>query len=236
MKVKYKMVVDQIEKEILEGKYPSQTKLPTEEELMRRFDVSRNTIRKAIEILVENGYVYQVQGSGIFLREFTKPGCITMRNMNGLTNEFAKDELKSELLELSLLDADESLAHQMKCKVNTKIYYIKRLRYLNGVPYVIEESYFNKEIIPYLNKEICDGSIYKYITEDLKLNIGFADKVIHCEKLNESDAELLQLQQGDPTLICENTVFLNTGVIFDFSKEKYNYQTTKLLTLATNKQ
>ncbi|WP_019243330.1 MULTISPECIES: GntR family transcriptional regulator [Bacillus] len=236
MKVKYKMVVDQIEKEILEGKYPSQTKLPTEEELMRRFDVSRNTIRKAIEILVENGYVYQVQGSGIFLREFTKPGCITMRNMIGLTNEFAKDELKSELLELSLLDADESLAHQMKCKVNTKIYYIKRLRYLNGVPYVIEESYFNKEIIPYLNKEICDGSIYKYITEDLKLNIGFADKVIHCEKLNESDAELLQLQQGDPTLICENTVFLNTGVIFDFSKEKYNYQTTKLLTLATNKQ
>jgi GntR family transcriptional regulator of bglA len=58
MGVKYRMVVEQMEKEILDGKYTLNTKLPTEEELMKKFDVSRNTIRKAINILVEQGYIY----------------------------------------------------------------------------------------------------------------------------------------------------------------------------------
>lgn len=234
MAVKYKLIVEQMEKEIIEGKYPSNSKLPTEEELMKKFEVSRNTIRKAIEILVEYGYIYQVQGSGIFLREFSKPGCITMRGMKGLTNEFSGDKLTSELLDLSLIEADEELAEKMKCKVNTKIYHVKRVRYVNGERYGIEESYFNKDIIPYLNHEICDNSIYKYITDDLKLNIGFADKVIYAEKLNESEAALLGLKEGDPTLVVENTVFLNTGDIFDISKEKFHYKHTKLLSLANN--
>ncbi|MDQ7862157.1 winged helix-turn-helix domain-containing protein [Peribacillus frigoritolerans] len=74
MGVKYRMVVEQMEKEILDGKYTLNTKLPTEEELMKKFDVSRNTIRKAINILVEQGYIYQVQGSGIFLQGIFQTG------------------------------------------------------------------------------------------------------------------------------------------------------------------
>ncbi|MGE7907268.1 GntR family transcriptional regulator [Peribacillus sp. NPDC094092] len=231
MGVKYRMVVEQMEKEIVEGKYTLNTKLPTEEELMKRFDVSRNTIRKAINILVEQGYIYQVQGSGIFLREFTRPGCISMRDMNGLTKVFPNDEMKSKVLKLELIEADEKLAKQMKCQVNTKIYNLKRVRYLNGEPIVIEESFFNKDIIPIINKEIANGSIYEYIVEDLKLNIGFADKIISCEKLNDDDAKLLDLQPGDPTLIVESTVFLKAGAVFDLSIEKYNYTSAKLLTL-----
>ncbi|MGM9985881.1 MAG: GntR family transcriptional regulator [Bacillaceae bacterium] len=234
MAVKYKLVVSEMEKEILAGKYNFNSKLPTEEELMKKFNVSRNTIRKAIEVLAEQGYIYQVQGSGIFLREFSKPGCITMRGMKGLTNEFSGDVLTSELLELNLIEANEELAKKMKCEVNTKVYHVIRVRYLNGESFAVEESFFNKDIIPYLNKEICDSSIYKYITDDLKLNIGFADKVIYSEKLTEKEAKLLDLEAGDPTLVVENTVFLNTGAVFDVSREKFNYKRAKLLSLATN--
>jgi GntR family transcriptional regulator of bglA len=63
------------------------------------------------------------------------------------------------------------------------------------------------------------------------LNIGFADKIISCEKLNDDDAGLLDLQPGDPTLIVESTVFLKAGAVFDLSIEKYNYTSAKLLTL-----
>ncbi|RFU60996.1 GntR family transcriptional regulator [Bacillus sp. V59.32b] len=234
MDVKYKIVAEQMEKEILEGTYAFNTKLPTEEALMKKFDVSRNTIRKAIDSLVEHGYIYQVQGSGVFLREFSRPGCISIKNMVGLTKEFEKDEMSSKLLALELMVADEELAGQMKCKVNTNIYFLKRVRYRNGVPFVIEESFYNKDLIPLLDKEIAGGSIYRYITDDLKLKVGFADKIISCEKLNDEDAELLGLESGDPALIVENTVFLNTGVVFDISREKYNYTTAKLLMLTTS--
>lgn len=234
MAVKYKLVCDELEKEILQGKYPSSSKLPTEEELMRKFDVSRNTIRKAIEILVDKGYIYQVQGSGIFLREFSKEGCIPLNGMKGLTKEFAKDVLTSELLELTVIEASEELSEKMKCKKGTEVYHIRRIRYLNSEPYAYEESYYNKEIIPYLNKEICDDSIYEYIEKALKLNIGFADKVVYCEKLKENEAKILGLNEGEPTLVVENTAFLNTGVVFDVSREKYNYTKAKLLSLGKN--
>lgn len=63
MQPKYEFVAKTLEKEIIERKYNDDKKLPTEEELMKVFQVSKNTIRKAIDVLVSNGYVYRVQGS-----------------------------------------------------------------------------------------------------------------------------------------------------------------------------
>jgi GntR family transcriptional regulator of bglA len=234
MQKKYETIVNILEKEILDGKYDSNKKLPTEEELIARLNVSKNTVRKAIDILVTKGYIYRVQGSGIFLRDFTREGCMDIREMNGLTKTYSNNNLKSKVLELSLINADEELASKMRCNVNTKLYYVKRVRYLSGEPMEIEESYYNKDIIPYLNEEICSKSIFSYIINDLKLKIGFADRVISCEKLNEEEAELLNLKKDDPTLIINNTVFLSSGIVFDVSLEKYNYSKMKIISLTSN--
>jgi len=233
METKYEIVVNTLEKEMLEGKYDDTKKLPTEEELMKRLNVSKNTIRKAIDVLVSKGYIYRVQGSGLFLREFSKLGCVDMKEMNGLTKTYPSDKLESKVLKFSLIEADEELASKMKCKINAKVYYVKRLRYLNGEPMDIEESYYNKDVVPYLNEEICSKSIYSYIIDDLKLKVGFADRVISCEKLNEEDAQLLNLQKDDPTLVLNNTVFLSSGVVFDVSLEKYNYTKMKIISLTS---
>lgn len=235
MDTKYEMVVNILEKEMIEGKYDSTKKLPTEEELIKRLNVSKNTIRKAIEILVNKGYIYRVQGSGIFLREFSKLGCVDMKDMNGLTKQFSSEKLESKVLKFSLINADEEIANKMKCSVNTKVYYLKRVRYLNGESLEIEESYYNKDVIPYLSEEICTDSIFNYIRNDLKLKIGFADRIISCEKLNEEEAKLLNLNKDDPTLVLNNIVFLNSGVVFDVSKEKYNYKKMKIISLTSMK-
>lgn len=233
METKYEMVINILEKEILEGKYDLNKKLPTEEELMKRLNVSKNTIRKAIEILVNKGYIYRVQGSGVFLREFSRLGCVNMKEMNGLTKQYSNEKLESKVLNFSLINADEELASRMKCEVNTKVYYVKRVRYMNGEPLQIEESYYNKDVIPYLNEEICSSSIFNYIRNDLKLKIGFADRVISCERLNEEEAQLLNLNKDDPVLILNNTIFLNSGVVFDVSTEKYNYTKMKIISLTS---
>lgn len=229
MATKYEIVINKLMNNIKDGVYDKDKKLPTEDELMNIFSVSRNTIRKAIEILVNHGYVYQVQGSGIFLRDSQKGKCVSLQEMNGLTKEFDDKRIESKIIEFSIIDADEKLAEKFKCALNTKIYHIKRVRYVNGEPIEVEESFYNKEIIPYLNEEICSSSIFNYITNDLKLNIGFADKIISCDVLTDEECELLEVEKGEPTLQLENTVFLSTGVIFDVSIERYNYRKIKLL-------
>lgn len=66
MQTKYEMVVNILEKEMLEDRYILSKKLPTEEELIKKFNVSKNTIRKAIEILVTKGYVIECKAVGYF--------------------------------------------------------------------------------------------------------------------------------------------------------------------------
>ena len=78
---------------------------------------------------------------------------------------------------------------------------------------------------------------FKYITEDLKLNIGFANRVISTEKLSKEDAEFLNLEENDPSLNLENVVYLSNGKAFDYSIEKYNYlkiQKEKYLNIVDN--
>lgn len=235
MRHKYEQVFHALEEEIVKGKYEKTRKLPTEDELMKQFEVSRNTIRKAIEILDKKGYIYLVQGSGMFVREFSREGAIVVNNMKGLSRDFPNNTINSKVLELKVINPCEDIADKLKCDINAKVYYVRRIRFLDGEPFCIEVTYFNKDIIPYLNEEIVKDSIYRYITKDLKLNIGFADKAICCDKLNYEDAKLLGLNEGEPALIVDNIVFLSNGLIFDVSKAIFNYKYTKLITSATYK-
>lgn len=233
MSAKYKEIANSIEEEILKGVYNEVKKLPKEEDLINKYEASRTTIRKAISILVNKGYVYQVQGSGIFLREAAVKDYISLENLKGLTRDYPNKTIKSQVIDFKVVQADEELAKQMKCEINTNIYAVKRLREIDGRKFTLEYTYFNKNIIPYLNEEILTKSVYSYIINDLNLNIGFADKVIYADKLDEESANYLNLEVNDPALIIENTVFLVNGELFEVSKAIHNYKEAKLLKLAS---
>lgn len=228
---KYKTIAETIESDILNGVYQDVDKLPTEEELIEAFKVSRNTIRKAIEILAKKGLVFSIQGSGLFIRRSSCEGCVNLENFYGLTKAF-NGNIVSKIVEFSVIIANEWLASKMKCKLGAEIYYVERIRYLEKKPYVYEYSYFNKEIVSYLNKEIIQNSIYRYITQDLKLQIGYVDRVIFADKLTSKQAILLNLNEGDPALISQNIAMLKNGVVFDYSIDVHHYKETKFLKLS----
>jgi GntR family transcriptional regulator, transcriptional regulator of bglA len=229
MAVKYKEIADCLEQEIQDGNFDETKKLPTEDELIRKFEVSRNTIRKAINQLVNRGFIYQVQGSGMFLREKSGTDTINLGSLRGLTKDLTSKIIETKILALQVVEADETIAKQLRCDVATKLYNIKRLRIVDNEPFSIEISYFKKDIVPYLNEDIASNSIYHYLIEDLKLNIGFADKVINCEQIDEASASLLHVNPQDPALIIENTVCLTNGTIFELSKSIFHYQKAKIL-------
>ncbi|PFD46419.1 GntR family transcriptional regulator [Bacillus cereus] len=229
MSAKYKQIADVLERNIRDGLFNETKKLPTEEALMNRFEVSRNTIRKVISQLVNRGYIFQVQGSGMFLRETSVTDYINLGSLRGLTKNLVSQNIETKVLELEVIDADEEIAKQMQCEAGTRLYFLKRLRIVDAKPFSIEVSYFKKDIIPYLNEEIALSSVYSYFIEDLRLNIGFADKVISCEKVNKENAQLLELNEGDPALLIENTVYLVNGTIFELSQSMFHYEKAKLL-------
>ncbi|MED4683387.1 GntR family transcriptional regulator [Bacillus mycoides] len=229
MSAKYKQIADVLEQNIRDGLFNETKKLPTEEALMTRFEVSRNTIRKVISQLVNRGYIFQVQGSGMFLRETSVTDYINLGSLRGLTKNLVSQNIETKVLEIEVIEANEEIVERMQCEIGTRLYFLKRLRIVDGKPFSIEVSYFKKDIIPYLNEEIALSSVYSYFIEDLQLNIGFADKVISCEKINKENAKLLELNEGDPALLIENTVYLVNGTIFELSQSMFHYEKTKLL-------
>jgi len=232
MSAKYKLVSDSIQRDIEAGKYALTGKLPTEDDLISYYKVSRNTIRKAVDLLVKRGIVMPIQGSGMFLRKVPTEGCVNLENFHGLTAGFNNNRVEARVVEFKLIEADAELAEIMQCNLGTPLYYIERLRLVDGKKFVIEYSHFNKDVIPYLSKEIASSSIYQYITEDLKKQIGYVDRVIEAGRLNRHDAELLGLEEGEPALISINRAMLKSGVIFDYSIDIHNYKHTKFLKLS----
>ena len=57
----------------------------------------------------------------------------------------------------------KSLVSKWIVSLETPVYYLKRLRIVDGVPYALERTYYNKDIVPYLGKEIAEGSIFRYL-------------------------------------------------------------------------
>lgn len=226
---KYQEISLTLENKIIDGLYDQ--KLPTEDELIQEYNVSRNTIRKAIDILVKKGYIIPIQGSGMFVRDTANTG-VNLENFQGLTSDFPHHDIGTKLLTFTTVQAPEDIAHAMKCPVGTELFYIVRLRTIDSIPWVIEYSYFNKTLIPYLNREIVEHSIYHYIRTTIKNQLGYVDRILEAGKLSAHDASILELNEGDPSLISINKAMFKTGEIFDYSINIHNYKHARFIKLS----
>ena len=221
---KYKKIASDIEKDILSGVYNKRKKLPTEDFFVKSFGVSRTTIRKAINILVNKGYIYQIQGSGMFLKEAALKNYINLENAYGDIISDNVESINSRTIKLEVEEAPPNIAQKLQCNQGTVLYYVERINYVNNIPMSIQYSYFIKDVIPYLNSDIVEDSIESYILNDLKQNIGYLDRVIYADKLSFEQAEVLNLKIDDPSLIIESTASLSNGKVFEWSKDVYNYK------------
>lgn len=221
--LKYQHIADELENYIEEHQLQQGDKLPVLQELMNQFSVSKSTVTKALELLEKKGVVFQVRGSGIFVRRHKRKGYISLLSNQGFKKTLEEFQITSEVIELDVRKPTEEAALNLNISVNDDVYYVKRIRFIHDQTLCLEESYFNKSVVTYLNKEIITESIFNYITEGLGLNIGFADTFLHVDKLTAEEAHYLTLKEGDPKLDVESIFHLTNGQPFDFSKVTYNY-------------
>ena len=225
--LKYQIIANEIENNIYSNDLPQGTKLPTVEALASEYKVSKSTIVKAVESLVSKGLVYQLQGSGIFVRRRNRSGYIDLNVTQGFTTSLKEFNITSKVLEFNLIRADEEIAKLIECDVNDEAYFIKRVRYINDEIMCYEEAYYKKSIVPYLTEEIAKGSIFEYLQTALNLKPGFSDRYLHLEKLDNNLANILKLEPGDPAMVVLEQIYLPSGVSFNVSKLVYNYKNTQ---------
>lgn len=222
--LKYQEIAKKIEKKIISDGLAQGEKLPSLSQLIADYQVSKSTIVKALSNLEAKGVIYQVQGSGIFARRRKKAGYINMVENQGFTSDLDKFDLTTKVINIQLTAPSEEVMSNLQCEADAEVYHITRLRYINGQVLCLEESFYLKEVVPYLNETIVTDSIFNYLTSDLKLNIGFSDKHLHVGKLQAETAQMLGLKPADPALYMEELFYLVSGQAFDYSKTIYHYE------------
>lgn len=225
--LKYQLIANQIENHIYENDLPKGTKLPTVENLASNYHVSKSTIVKALESLVLKGIVYQVQGSGIFVRRRNRKGYINLTSPAGFTDNLKNNKITSKVLDFDLIKPDKEVCEFLECNEQDDIYMVKRIRYIDGKVMCYEESYYKRSIVPFLNKEIVEESIYEYLQNAFNITTSFQDRYLHIDKLEDPLASFLELSPNEPALTVCSQSYLPSGIIFNYSKIVYHYKNTQ---------
>lgn len=232
--LKYMEIAAKIEQYIIDNEFDQGTKLPSFSELIQEYGVSKSTIVKALDVLERNGIIYQIQGSGIFVRRNKRIGYVNLVENHGFTQSLEEFEITSKVLKLEKILPPIEIQDFLDCKEDDFVYYVKRLRYINAQILCVEESYYSCAVVPYLNKEIVQQSIFNYLKTALKLQVSFSDKYLHVIKLSEEKAKLLELKKGDPALLTEELYYLTSGIPFDFSRTTYHYEHSQFFLQSNN--
>lgn len=230
---KYKEIAIQILEKINKKEYSD--KLPSENELMKKFNVSRNTIRNAIELLNEQGIVTSIQGSGSYisfpLKE--KEKVINLSNKLGFKSlNFGK--LNSKVINFSIINADECTSKYLSCCKNEEIYYVKRLRYSGNSLICLEHSYYLKKYVPYLSKEICQNSIFKFIKENYNLSVTSSDEFLTLHHFTTEEKNLISNAKNTGIQL-EEVNMLPHNIPFNYSKTIYFFDNLSFYCYINNK-
>ncbi|MDA5559757.1 GntR family transcriptional regulator [Exiguobacterium sp. MMG028] len=230
--LKYQQIANEIEQYIHEQNLKQGDKLPVLEQLMSQYAVSKSTITKALELLERKGIIFQLRGSGIFVRRHNRPGYMSLFSTQGFKSNLGDRILTSDILDVSVMKPDALVAENLGIDVTDDVYRVERVRYVDGEVLCHEESYYVKAIVPYLNREIVADSIFDYVQSALGITIGFSDMYLQVGRLTESEAVHLGLHADDPTLRIETIFHLSNGKPFDYSRITYHYEHSQFVVQA----
>ncbi|RLJ69242.1 GntR family trehalose operon transcriptional repressor [Salisediminibacterium halotolerans] len=233
MQNKYIQIYKQIAEEISEGHYKPKEKLASEHELMNAYKTSRETIRKALNLLAQNGYIQKIQGKGSIVLDrqkfdFPVSGLVSFKELAGSLG----DKHQTHVEELAVIDADDYLMYQLQTPPETKIWKALRVREIDGERIILDKDYFLQSNVPELTKEICEVSIYDYLENDLGLTISFAKKEITVEEPSSEDRRLLHLEGFSNIVVVKNYVYLEDATLLQYTESRHRPDKFKFVDFA----
>ena len=199
---KYYMVKQSILEKIRSGALRPGAAIPSERELMSSQDVSRITVRKAVEELEQEGFLYKVQGKGTFVRGEKKKQ--DLFSLTSCTEDVIRQGMTPSrtVIDSSVLPADEERLSALHLAAGEKIYRLCRVYSADAVPINYTEAYLPCRLFPDLEQyDFSIISLYKILEEKYGVVIRRAQRTIEAVLADGRLASLLQIHPGAPLIL-----------------------------------
>lgn len=217
---RYAQLRRRLEEGIASGVLPPGSSLPPEREMAEITDLSRVTVRKAIQELVRDGLVEQRQGSGTFIREMVTRLEQSLQQLTSFSEEMALRGMttSSKWLERGVFAPTEQEARVLGLDKTDEVARIYRLRQADGRPMALERASLPLDILP--NPLEVKTSLYEVLVRR-GLRPVRAQQKISAVNIGPREAELLKVAEGAAGLSIERIAFLDSGRVAELTRSLF---------------
>lgn len=217
---KFKEIFLDLEQKIVAKEYPPHTLLPSENQLIQTYGVSRETVRKALNLLRNAGYIQKKQGKGsivLDLNRFDFPisGLTSFRELQ----ETQRIPSETKVVEIRKIAVSPKLHEITDWPVAAEAWKLVRQRKIDGEVVILDKDYLDASIIQVLPEKRAQVSIYDYFENDLGLDIAYAQKEITVDPVNKELRDLMDLHPDDQHVVTvRSLVYLEDTRCFEYTE------------------
>ncbi len=198
-----KRLIEQIET----GQLSTGDKLPSERELADALHVSRVTARMAIDILFEKGLVYREKGKGTYVAQ---PKMRGVRGFSSFSEDAKARGLKpsSKIIRQELIQVDDKMQQTLKIEPDENAVHLVRVRMVDDKPIALQSTFIPYRICPGIDSlNLTNKSLFAVLREEYFIHPAWTEAIVRARLANSEEAELLQINAGDPVLVVSGLTF-----------------------------
>ena len=223
-KAKFESIYKDLKQKIESGEYPYQDLLPSENTMVNIYSSSRNTIRRAVLELAEQGYVQSLHGKGV--RVIYQPidqADFTLGGIESFKESAERNHRKTstKVIQFTEITADARVSANTGFAPGSEQYYIQRVRYLEDKALILDINMFLKSLVPGLTKDIAEKSIYEYIENEVGMAIVTSKRKMTVERATEIDEKYLELNDYNCLAVISGQTFNSDGIMFEFTQSRH---------------
>jgi GntR family transcriptional regulator len=213
-----------IEEAVRDGLIKPGEALPSERDLATRVDVSRVTVRKAVQQLVRDGILIQRHGSGTFVAPVGQRVEQSLSHLTSFTEDMARRGMAvgSTWLDRGIYPPSPEETLALGLSSGESVARVARLRLAGEMPMAIERAALSSRVLP--DPNAVGASLYAFLERTGKRPVRAIQR-IRAVNLNAADAKLLEVPAGSASLNIERISYLASGRVIEFTRSIYRGDT-----------
>jgi GntR family transcriptional regulator len=198
----YIQLKEHLRMQIEAGVFPPGARLPSERELAQTFQMSRMTVRQALQLLAKDGFVTSHIGKGTYVR---RPRIAQeLRFLTSFTEDMRQRDMtpSSRVIRAALDHADEDVAEHLRVAVGAETVLLSRVRLADNEPMVWEICHLKHHLCPGIldHHDFSEESLYQVLREVYGLRLIWAEETAGARMPNKEERDVLDMDSRTPIL------------------------------------
>jgi len=215
----YFQVAQQLEQAIETGALPPGTRLDNEIQLADDYGLSRPTMRRAIQYLVERGLLVRRRGVGT---QVVHAKVKRQVELSSLYDDLAAAGQRptTRVLTNTVVPADGTVASALGVPAGTDVVFVERLRFAGGEPLARLRNYLPTKLVELSDRALEERGLYQLL-RGAGIHLRVATQVVGARAATAAEARLLEEPRGAPLLMMSRTTYDDSGRVVEFGTHIY---------------